>query len=203
MGKVEKKTGEQSGSNAQGANKPEKEKVGGSAQGVKRPEQKPQERKAEIIKLVVLLIIVITVPLFFVGAVAGWFDGDKRVVIDAGEYCEGCGEQMVDISGEEYEQIVKDGRSFVVFVDQPDCTTADKLEGFVHNYADEKDLRVYRIQFSEAKETSMHEKVKYYPSVVVVSRGNIAGFLRADSDEDARAYNDEGEFRGWVEKIVR
>ena len=123
--------------------------------------------------------------------------------MDANDYCEGCGEQMVDISGEEYEKMVKDGQSFMVFVDQENCTTADKVEGFVHNYADEKDLRVYRIQFSEAKETSMHEKVKYYPSVVVVNRGNIAGFLRADSDEDARAYNDEGEFRGWVERYVK
>lgn len=179
-------------------------KVGGSGQGVKKKsERKPQDKRIEILKLVGLLILVVVLPLLFVGAVAGWFDGEGRVAIDADEYCEGCGEQMVDISGEEYEQMVRDGRSFMVFVDQENCTTADKLEGFLQNYARENGLRVYRIQFSVAKETSMHESVKYYPSVVVVDRGSIVQYLRADSDEDAHVYNDEGAFREWAGEIVK
>ena len=77
----------------------------------------------------------------------------------------------------------------MVFVDQGGCKTADNLRGFVLDYAKEKGLKVYRLFFGDMKETSMHDKVKYYPSVVMVSKGRIVGFLRADSDEDAVVYN--------------
>ncbi len=175
-----------------------KRQVGNKGQGQK----KSRSRKAEIVRLVLLLLLVIGGTTLFVGAVAGWFDGGKRAVIEASDRCETCGQELADVTGEEYEQMVKEGKSFVIFIDQEGCTTADKVEGYVKNYAGEKKVRIYRMQFSEARETSMHEKVKYYPSVVVVSKGGIIGYLRADSDEDAHAYNDEATFREWVGRYV-
>ena len=80
--------------------------------------------------------------------------------------------------------------------------TADRLRGFVQDYAKEKGVKVYRMMFDEVKESSLHEQVKYYPSVAVLSKGKVAGWLRADADEDASAYNDFEAFKEWIDKYL-
>lgn len=166
---------------------------GGKGVGVDK-----EKRQLSVPGLVIALVAVLALSVVFMGAIAGWFD-DPKVVLDAEYACEG-GCEMVDLAGAEYEELVDEGKSFVVFVDQGGCTTADRLRGYVEDWAAEAGVRVYRMMFTEARETSLHEFVKYYPSFVVVSRGRVVGYLRADSDEDADAYNDEGAFYEWVGK---
>ena len=150
--------------------------------------------------LIVLLVAVLLGGVLFVGAVSGWFEDDFNVVLDA-EYL-GTFEGFNDITAEEYEELARNQRSFVVLVDQGGCTTADKLRGFVKDWATDAGVKVQRIMFSEIKETSLHDSVKYYPAVAIISRGKVVGFLRADSDEDADKYNDFEAFKGWIEKYL-
>lgn len=157
---------------------------------------KAKKRQMGVGLLLVALVVVLGGSVLFVGAVAGWFD-NTRVALDTESICEG-GCEMVDIDGEEYESMVNNERSFVLFVDQGGCKTADRLREYVTSWAKELGVRVYRIMFSEAKETSLYSAVKYYPSVVVVSKGKPVGWLKADSDEDAAAYNYEVDFREWI-----
>lgn len=147
-------------------------------------------------QLVMLLVVVVVGTVLLVGAVSGWFGGSK-VVLDSESLCEG-GCEMVDLTREAYEGMVSDGKSFVMFVDQSGCTTADKLRGFTVNWAREKGVKVYKMMFSDAKKTSLHDYVKYYPSVVVVSKGKPVVWLRADEDEDSDAYNKEEAFVEWI-----
>ena len=85
-------------------------------------------------------------------------------------------------------------------MDQNGCETADTVREFVKDWATEKKVKVLRIMFSKMKETSLHEYVKYYPSVVVISEGRPIGYLRADNNEDAEMYNNYEVFKGWIEK---
>jgi hypothetical protein len=134
-------------------------------------------------------MVVVGGTVLFVGAAGGWF-GSNKVVLDAEYYCtEGCDGDMAELDGVGYEELVQNGGSFVVFVDQGGCTTADRLRGYVEDYANNMGIRAYRMMFAEARETSIHDYVKYYPSVVIVSKGRVVGYLRADSDDDADYYN--------------
>lgn len=153
--------------------------------------------------LIVTLVMVLMLGVLFVGATAGWFN-DTRVKLDAEYVCgEGCeAGELMDLTSEEYEELVAEGKSFVVFVDQSGCTTADRLREYVTNWAKMKGVRVYRMMFEEARKTSMHEFVKYYPSVVVVSKGKMVGWLRADADEDADIYNNYEAFTGWMTRYL-
>ena len=158
--------------------------------------------RLKVWQLVVLLVAVIGGTVLFLGAVGGWFGGSK-VTLDAEYYCgEECDGEMTELSGARYEELVRNGGSFVVFVDQSGCTTAERLRGYVADYAREIGVRVYRMMFSEVKETSLHDFVKYYPSVAVVSRGRVAGYLRADSDEDADIYNNYEMFKRWIKRYL-
>jgi hypothetical protein len=70
----------------------------------------------------------------------------------------------------------------------------------VQDWAVEVGARVYRITFEDMKKTSLHEKVKYYPSVALISDGEVIGYLRADEDADADEYNDYEAFRLWMRR---
>ena len=88
-------------------------------------------------------------------------------------------------------------------VDQSGCTTADRLREYVTRYMTETGILVYKMMFEQVKESSLHDQVKYYPSVVVVDKGVVRAYLRADSDEDAEVYNNYNAFREWMEKYLQ
>ena len=108
--------------------------------------------------LVIALVVVVGGTILFVGAAAGWFS-DNKVVLDEEYYSEDAG--LVDLTTEEYEELVKSQKSFVVLVDQGGCTTADRLRGYVEDWAKSVGVKVYRMMFDEMKKTSLHDYVKY------------------------------------------
>ena len=158
-----------------------------------------KKKQLGVLGLVVALVAVLLGSLLFVGAVGGWFDGQK-VTLDPEYYGEGA--EFMELSAGEYEGLVEAKKSFVVLIDQDGCTTADRLREYVTRYMAETGVLVYRMMFAEMKESSLHEVVKYYPSVVVVSKGKVAGFLRADADEDAEFYNDYEAFKEWTGRYL-
>ena len=163
-------------------------------------QQKQKKQQMGVLGLIIALVVVLIGGVLFVGAVAGWFD-DNKITIDA-EYYNAVEPGLVDLSKEEYEKLIEEKKSFMVFVDQSGCKTADKVRGFVENYAKEQGMKVYKMMFSDVKESSMHDYVKYYPSVVLVSHGKPMVWLRADADEDADAYNEEDAFQEWVGRYL-
>ncbi len=160
---------------------------------------KRKNQKKSVLGLVLALIAVVFGSLLFVMAVGGWFDGGK-IVIDE-EYRSDKAEYM-ELSKDTYEDLINNKKSFVILVDQGGCTTADRLRGFVEDFMNEAGVKVYRMMFSEMKESSLHSHVKYYPSVVLIDKGKVRTFLRADSDEDADEYNDYDVFIEWMKENV-
>ena len=159
--------------------------------------------RLKIWQLIALLIVVVGGTVLFVGLASGWF-ADKRAEISAEYLCgDSCDGEYTDLSVEDYDKLVADKKSFVIFVDQGGCTTADRLEGFTSDFAKAKGIKVYKIMFEDVKKSSLHDSVKYYPSVVVVSNGKPLGWLRADEDEDSNAYNRYDSFQEWINKYLK
>lgn len=163
---------------------------------------KEKKRQLGIPSLVVLLVIVLASGVLFMGAVSGWFNGGK-IILDEEYYCgEDCSGEFMDITVEEYEKLIEAKKSFIVFIDQSGCTTADRLRGYISDLSLEMKVQAYRMMFQEVKESSLHDFVKYYPSVAIIAKGKVVSFLRADSDEDAEAYNNYEEFKAWMKKSL-
>ena len=152
-----------------------------------------------VLGLIVALVVVLIGGVVFVGAVSGWFD-DPKITLDSEYYGEGA--EFMELTAGEYEGLVGAKKSFLVFVDQGGCTTADRLREYVTQYMTETGILVYRMMFAEVKESSLHSEVKYYPSVAVISKGKVVGYLRADADEDAEAYNSYDAFKEWISKYL-
>lgn len=179
--------------------------MGGAHRGKKQQEKEalPQRlSKLTVWQLVALLVVVVGGGVLFVGAASGWFN-DGRVVLSSEVYCGvDCDKRMVDINTLEYDGLIAERRSFVLLVDQDGCKTAERLKEFIEKYAEDAGIRVYRMMFSDVKESSLYEYVKYYPSVVLISKGKVLTWLKADEDEDADKYNDYESFKAWMERFV-
>lgn len=162
----------------------------------------PKKKQASTLSLIIALFIVIFGGILFVGAASGWFDSTK-VTLDPEYICqEDCDGELMDLDAAGYEQLIVARKSFIVFVDQGGCTTADRLRGYVTDYAKEHGIKVYRMMFEQVKESSLHDAVHYYPSVAAISKGKVVGALQADSDADAPAYNDYSAFQTWIKKYL-
>lgn len=177
--------------------------------GARRQEPRPRRhgglsRGAKIGILVALLIAVVTGSVLFAGMLAGWFDGKSKIEISS-EYVCGVGEvpEFVNLTAAEYEKLVEERKSFVVFVDQGGCATAEGLSERLMEYAGKKGIKINRIMFSEMKDTSLYQYVKFYPSVAIVSDGEVVAYLRADSDADAAVYNDYEALEGWLMRYLK
>lgn len=156
-------------------------------------------KKLKIWQLVSLLVVVVFGSVLFVGLAAGWFSGDTTAIIDTDYICEDECSDFKDVSVSEFEELINNKKSFILFVDQDGCTTADRLRTYALDWASQEKIQLLRMAFSDVKESSLFNFVKYYPSVVIVSEGKVIGWLKADSDDDAGAYNDYNDFAKWME----
>lgn len=166
--------------------------------------KKVQKKGKKIWALVLALLAVVCGSVLFVGAVSGWFNGSVIAEVDSEYYCDNkCHLELKDVSIDEYNQMISDEKSFVVVVDQGGCTTADRIKEYAERYSNGRRFQVFKIMYSGIKETNLSEKVKYYPSVAVISKGKVITALRADSDEDAPIYNNYEDFENWLNRFVR
>lgn len=110
--------------------------------------------------------------------------------------------EMLSLNKAEYEELLAQKKSFVVLVDNPGCTTTQRMREMMANFPDELDFSYYQFMWPEVEKSSLHEYVKYYPSVVIIDDGRVAYYLRADADEDARYYNSAEDLKNWLKQRI-
>ncbi len=110
--------------------------------------------------------------------------------------------EMIDIQKEDYEKLINEKKSFIVMVDKPECYTTADMRARMANFPDDMQFKYYRIMWSQAKESSLHEKIKFVPSVAIVRNGIVVDFLDADSDEDTPKYNESQALQDWINDYI-
>ena len=157
--------------------------------------------------LLIALLIVVGGSILFLGGLSGWF-GTRKVTLSPEYYASDTtltntdGQFLERLTPESYQELADAGKSFLIFIDQNDCQVADRMQGFVENYANEAGLKFYRMMFSDMRTTPLHDTVKYYPSVIVVENGQLRDALDASAEEDGDIYNDYGAFKTWISNLV-
>ena len=56
--------------------------------------------------------------------------------------------------------------------------------------------------WGEAKESSIHDYVKFVPSVAIVRKGEVVDYLDADSDDDTSKYNEAQALQDWIKSYI-
>jgi len=110
--------------------------------------------------------------------------------------------ESVLLDSEEYEQMIAEKRSFLVMVSQPGCIRTDDMSTWFLEYPKEMQFKYYSMGWAHAKETSLHNYVKYAPSIAVIRSGEVIAWLDADSEEDSQYFGDPEELKTWLKKYI-
>lgn len=156
------------------------------------------KKKPSIYAVFAAAIVVVTAIVFGVLLITR---GPVKVTLDS-EY-QGASEQLELGSPESYEELIADKKSFIVFIDQAGCTTADRLRGFMKDYSEESEIKYYHFMWEQLRKSTLHDNVKYYPSIAIISKGKVVDFLKADSDDDAKYYNNYDDLKNWLDSFIK
>lgn len=109
---------------------------------------------------------------------------------------------IVEIDANEYETLIREQASFALFIYQPLCTTSSEFGQIINDFTEQEQLQFYQMSFSEMQNTSLNEIIKYYPSFVIVQKGDVVDYLDANDDEDINIYQNLVDFEAWFTKYV-
>lgn len=110
--------------------------------------------------------------------------------------------ESMDINKDDYEKLISENKTFVVMIDKPGCVTTKAMRENMANFPEDTQFKYYHMMWDDVKESSLHEYVKYTPSVAIVYRGKVKAFLKADSDDDAAYYNDAEALKNWIRSYI-
>lgn len=111
--------------------------------------------------------------------------------------------EAVDIGKDEYEKLVKEKKSFAVLVDSPTCVRSKKIEKMMGEMPKEYQFKYYRMMWEDVKQSSLHEYVKFLPSLAIIKHGKVKSWLRADKDEDKAYFDSKTDLETWLKKNIQ
>jgi hypothetical protein len=151
--------------------------------------------KNNAIKFVIPVLVFVAILASIVTIVT--FNSGKTFRLDDEYY--GASE-AIDIDADAYERLIKDKKSFVIMVDKLDCYTTANMREWMLSFPEK--FKYYRIMLGDLQQSSLHEKVKYVPSVALIRKGEVVDFLDANAEEDVPMYNNADRFREWIKEHV-
>ena len=112
------------------------------------------------------------------------------------------GSDFIEIKTSDLEKLIDDKESFALFVYQPACVTSANFEQILKDFSNSNNIEIYKIAFSDIKDTSLSKYIKYYPSFAIFNKGNMVSYLDANSDNDLKYYESKDEFQKWFTSFV-
>lgn len=105
--------------------------------------------------------------------------------------------QVNEIDESGFQTLIEDKESFAMFIYQPLCAASDAFEVVLKEFINRYQISFYKMSFTNMKETSLGEKIKYYPSLVIYQDGKLVDYLDANSEDDKEYYQDIEGFTEW------
>lgn len=109
--------------------------------------------------------------------------------------------EMIDLSIEDLERLQEEKKSFIVFVHQAGCSNSANFNDVLKDFLKKNNVLIYKVAFSDLKNTDLEKKVKYYPSFMIFKKGELIDFLKANKDADLPKYESEG-FEKWLRDYI-
>ena len=112
--------------------------------------------------------------------------------------------KIIQISGEEYNALIKEKESFIVFVHLPGvCLFNLPFAPIVEEYVSTTNITIYSLNFKDIDNTNLEEKIQYSPSVVLIKKGKINKYLDPNKESDLKYYKDINDFDNWINSYIK
>ena len=117
-------------------------------------------------------------------------------------------EVYVDVySIDHIKALQEEGKSFLVYIYLPGCSSCAAFQPIVREYLEEKGIYAYRFNIDLSKQETLpnaiSENIAYAPSVAVFIEGDLIAFLDPTSDEDTAYYLSLEGFESWIAQYIR
>lgn len=156
-------------------------------------------KKKFIALSIIMILIIVLLSILIINKKNKIEDNESAIFLEDKYYNKG---EYIDASSSEIDNFIENKESFVVYTYNPYCTFKVSCDNIFENIMDKYNIGVLKIPFSDFKNTSLYNKVKYAPSIIIVSKGNIIAYLDANSDDDYDKYQVKKEFDKWLRKYV-
>lgn len=152
------------------------------------------KNKVIIFLLILFILIVYTIVTLFINK------KEKTFYLEDNYYKLN---NITEIKIDELNKLIDKKESFAVFIYQPMCLTSSSFERVLKDFLDDKQISVYKISFSNIKDTDLGKIIRFYPSFIIYNKGKIIDFLEANKDEDVKFYTSKEYFEEWFTKYVK
>lgn len=95
-----------------------------------------------------------------------------------------------------------DDKNYLLFVYNNYCQFKVPCDEIFQEFIEKYNISILKMPYEEFKNTYLHDKILYAPSVIIINKGNIISYLDAEKDEDKIKYQSVDEFAKWLEKYI-
>ena len=108
--------------------------------------------------------------------------------------------EYIEINEKEFAKM--ENTSYVLFIYNSYCQFSVPCQDIFKSVMEKYNISFLAMPYAEFKNTSLHNKVKYAPSVIIVKDGNIKAYLDSEKDSDIDLYQDSQKFEKWLSKYI-
>ena len=142
-------------------------------------------------KILILLTILIIIT--------GCKNSNKKIYLDDEYYDNG---SYIEITKEKLDELQNNKSSYLVFTYNSYCTFKVPCDNIFEEVMKKYNISIYSMPYELMKQTFIHDKVTYAPSIIIINKGNIVTFLDPEKDDDLNKYQDANEFEKWLGKYI-
>lgn len=108
--------------------------------------------------------------------------------------------KFISIAANEVDSLKDD--TYLLYTYNNYCTLEVPCEDIFNSFMSLYNISIKSIPFDEYKKTSFYKKVKYAPTVILISKEKIITYLDANNDNDLDKYQDITAFTEWLNTYI-
>lgn len=148
--------------------------------------------KIKKLNLIILFIITSFLVLFFIVK-----NNTNKIYLSDKYYNNG---DFINITSNELEKL--DNDTYILYIYNNYCSFTVPCEDIFKEYMEKYNIDFISMKYEEFKKTTYHNKIKYAPSIIIISKGKIIDYLDPEKDSDINKYQDITEFTSWLNKHI-
>lgn len=95
-----------------------------------------------------------------------------------------------------------DNENYILYSYNSYCAFQIPCEDIFKEFMNKYKIDLLSISFEEFKNTKYYKKIKYAPSIIIISKGKILAYLDPNSDDDLDKYQDVNKLEEWIKEYI-
>jgi hypothetical protein len=107
---------------------------------------------------------------------------------------------FIDIHSSDINKLKND--NYVLYAYNNFCNFTIPCDSIFKEFMDNYSIDFLSINIDEYKKTDFFKKVRYAPTILIISKNKIVAYLDSNSDDDYDKYQDAKAFEKWIKEYI-